>query len=355
VARLALLDIVAPDGAFVAELREHGCIVETHVVDVADARRMAEILRAGPAFEAIVHAAAVLVEGPLHDLTADMFARAFEAKVAGARVLDALTRNTTVDSFILCSSVTAHLPSAGQGAYAAANAALELVVDRRRAAGFPASALAWGPWSVGIGASLGERAIAAWQRFGISPMTPAAALQAFDACSGCTGDRLILDVQWRRYAEAEAPLTLLHDIVDPRRPAPAAPVASNTAAQGVAGIRTTVNDCVARVLGLPAGAEIDPAKPFGELGLDSLMASELAAALGAAFALRVSATLVYNHPTVEDVVEFLTDKLSNANGAESPRDSVSPKAEPVFDADVSVLDEFEERLAAAERLLKDIN
>ncbi|HSP25999.1 MAG TPA: beta-ketoacyl reductase, partial [Saliniramus sp.] len=355
VRRLALLDLVEPDTDFVAGLRRDGCVVDTHVVDVADAARMAAILRAREPFEAVVHAAALLADGALQDLTADTFERAFKAKVKGARVLDALTRHAGVDNFILCSSVTAHLPSAGQGAYAAANAALELVVRRRRAAGYAGTALAWGPWSVGIGERLGERAIAAWRRFGISPMTPEAAFQAFDAFSDCIADPLILDVQWRRYAEAEAPTTLLHNILPPLGRAPAENVAAIKTAVRETGVRATVNDCVARVLGLPADIDIDPAKPFSELGLDSLMASELATALGAKFDLRVSATLVYNHPTVEDVVEFLTDKLSNARGAEHPRDSVSPEAEPASGTDDATLDDFEERLAAAERLLKDEN
>lgn len=358
VARLALLDLVEPDADFVAGLRQMGCAVEIYSVDVADFERMAAILRDCPAFEAIIHAAAVLADCPLQELTGDMIARAFRAKVSGARVLDALTRHAGVDSFILCSSVTAHLPSAGQGAYAAANAALALIVRRRRATGFPGTALAWGPWSVGIGERLGVRAIAAWQRFGISPMSPAAALQVFDACAGSTSDPVVLDVQWRRYADAEAPMTLLHKILHPS--GQAVPSAAASAVEGVAtprisSVRETVNEAVARVLGLPSGSEVDPTKPFSELGLDSLMASELATALGATFALRVSATLVYNHPTIEDVVEFLTHRLSNPQGGGGQRNTASSMIEDRNGASDSMLDDFEKRLAAAEQLLKDGN
>jgi hypothetical protein len=46
-------------------------------------------------------------------------------------------------------------------------------------------------------------------------------------------------------------------------------------------------------------ARIDPAKPFGSMGLDSLMGLEFVRRLAATTSLRLPATVVFNYPTIQ--------------------------------------------------------
>ena len=64
---------------------------------------------------------------------------------------------------------------------------------------------------------------------------------------------------------------------------------------------------VARVLGSGSPASIGEREPLHELGLDSLMAVELRNLLGAGLGLdeALPATLVFDHPTVEALEEYL--------------------------------------------------
>ncbi len=60
-----------------------------------------------------------------------------------------------------------------------------------------------------------------------------------------------------------------------------------------------------RVLGLAAGRQIDPRQPLQELGLDSLMAVELRNVVGASLGRTLSATLLFDYPTLDALTDFL--------------------------------------------------
>ena len=64
-----------------------------------------------PPLKGIVHAAAVMDDHPLLDLSEDSFRKVFAPKALGAWLLHALTRNTKLDFFVLYSSAAALLGS----------------------------------------------------------------------------------------------------------------------------------------------------------------------------------------------------------------------------------------------------
>ncbi|OSP39714.1 hypothetical protein B7767_30180, partial [Streptomyces sp. 13-12-16] len=75
---------------------------------------------------------------------------------------------------------------------------------------------------------------------------------------------------------------------------------------------------IATVLGHENGSAIDPRRAFTDLGFDSLAAVELRNALGSATGLRLTSTLIFDHPTPRALTEHLLDKVSGAAPAAAP-------------------------------------
>jgi acyl carrier protein len=79
-----------------------------------------------------------------------------------------------------------------------------------------------------------------------------------------------------------------------------------SSAQRHAKLLDFVGDHVSRVINAPAGTAIDVDQPLNELGLDSLMAVELRNRLSRGLRqLRLPATIVFDHPTVDALARHL--------------------------------------------------
>ena len=151
---LVLVSRRGPAAEGVAALRETlleagARTVEVRACDVTDhaalAALIAEIRATMPPLGGIVHAAVTVADGLVATLSEEQVTASVQAKLAGALSLDALTRDDPLALFLVFSSATITLGAPGQGAYVAANAAVEALIQRRRDAGLPGCAVRWGP------------------------------------------------------------------------------------------------------------------------------------------------------------------------------------------------------------------
>ncbi|EEP70572.1 LOW QUALITY PROTEIN: polyketide synthase, partial [Micromonospora sp. ATCC 39149] len=103
-------------------------------------------------------------------------------KVDAAVHLHELTAGHDLAAFVLFSSVAALIGSPGQGNYAAANAFLDALAERRRAEGLPGTSLAWGLWAeaAGMGGTLDEAGVSRLARMGAAPLATELGLELFD-------------------------------------------------------------------------------------------------------------------------------------------------------------------------------
>ena len=190
VGHLVLLGRRGEDSPGVGELRRDleasGCAVTVAACDAADRDELAAVLAAVPEdrpLTAVVHAAGALDDAMVESLTPEHVARVMRPKLDAARNLDELTAALDLTAFVLFSSASGTFGSPGQANYAAANAALDALAQRRRAAGRPAQSLAGGFWAEASGMTghLDEADVARLRRLGMVPLTNERGLDLFDA------------------------------------------------------------------------------------------------------------------------------------------------------------------------------
>jgi acyl transferase domain-containing protein/thioesterase domain-containing protein/nucleoside-diphosphate-sugar epimerase len=135
----------------VAAMRAMGTNVAVLSGDAADAQSLAAALsrlpQQSPPLRGVIHAAGVLADGILSEMTLDQLERPMGPKVRGAWNLHAATLDEPLDFFVMFSSIASVLGSPGQANYAAGNAYLDALAHARRLQGLPGTAINWGPWA----------------------------------------------------------------------------------------------------------------------------------------------------------------------------------------------------------------
>ncbi|HEY0698493.1 MAG TPA: MDR/SDR family oxidoreductase, partial [Micromonospora sp.] len=192
VRRLVLLGRRAPAPDVSAELDElRGLGAEVRVVacDAADRDALAATLTGladdGVRVGGVVHAAGVLDDGLLPALTPERLDRVLLPKVDAALHLHELTRQLDLSAFVAFSSLAGTLGAAGQAGYAAANAAVDGLMEHRRSIGLPGVSIAWGVWegTGGMAAGLTAADVARMARAGVAPLTVEQGLDLLDAAT----------------------------------------------------------------------------------------------------------------------------------------------------------------------------
>ena len=174
-----------PDDCKVA-FRRLASKVSVHKADITSASDTERLLRAlaksgqSGRVRGILHAAGVLEDNMITDLTKEHFERVLGPKINGtlnlSQALDGLGKDgKDLEFFVLFSSVAALLGTPAQGNYSAGNAFMDSFAAHARENGRPAVSVQWGPWAEGMAARANT------SESSIARLSPAKGLEAMQA------------------------------------------------------------------------------------------------------------------------------------------------------------------------------
>jgi NAD(P)-dependent dehydrogenase (short-subunit alcohol dehydrogenase family) len=308
------------------QLTQSGAQVVIHAADASDAAELDVVLASIPLdkpLTAVMHVAGVLDDGVLQSLTPDRVERVLKPKVQAAMLLDERTRGLNdLGAFVLFSSLAGTIGSAGQAAYAAANACLDALAERRRHAGLPALSLAWGRWAE-AGTMTAHLDTSDTRRLGPA-LSAEEGLALFDAALSLD-EAVVIPVHVdRAMIRTLVGGGLVPPVLRALLPTPARRSARLTGTRmadqlhqlAPAARRPFLLDLVrgqvAAVLGVDLRDGFGADAPFSDMGLDSLKVVELRNRLSDASGIRLAATLAFDYPTPGAVADFLAERFEAA-------------------------------------------
>jgi len=211
---------------------------------------------------------------------------------------------------------------------------------------------------------LDQADLARMARGGLSPMPTAEALRLLDIAVAGTQSLLLparLDLPAVRAQAGEVP-ALFRGLVrlsglrrelpsTEERPVLLERLTAARAADRRRVLATYLDEQARLTLGLDPQVPVEPSRPLGELGLDSLLAIELRNSVGAAIGCVLPPTALYDYPTIEAFGAYLADEILNL-----PSSDAASEHDPAED-DIRQIpaDEYDaalaEELAAVQALL----
>ena len=293
-------------------LRANGADVVVECGNIAEPETAARLVSAatatGLALRGVLHAAAVVDDATLSNITDDLIDRDWAPKVHGAWHLHNATAGQPLDWFCSFSSVAALFGSPGQGAYAAANSWLDAFTAWRRAQGLPANAIAWGAWDqIGRGAGLAQRGDTAM-------ITPQEGAHAFRALlrydRGYSAYLPLTGAPWLTALAARSPIAEDFGSADAGDESSAAAILAELDTLEPAEWADRLRRLVTDQVGLILRRAIDPDRPFAEHGLDSLGNLELRTHIESQTGVRVTAKTIVTFNTARALAGHLTEALS---------------------------------------------
>ncbi|MEV0638638.1 SDR family NAD(P)-dependent oxidoreductase [Streptomyces sp. NPDC050619] len=323
----------APGAAdLVSELTALGAEVSCRAVDVCDRDALASALAAVPAehpLRGVVHAAGALDNGLVPALTAKGLDAVLSPKADAAWHLHELTKDLDLSAFVLFSSSVGVVGGPGQSNYAAANAFLDGLAAYRAASGLTATSIAWGLWDLGhgINAGLDDADLRRFGREGFRTVVPQQGTALFDAAPALGTAAVValpVDLSAMR-AHGQVPPVFRSLVRVPKRRHAQSGAAAESLGQRLAELsaverRQAVLDLVrtevAAVLGHSGPAAITADRAFQDMGFDSMTAVELRNRLVDETGVRLSATVVFDHPSPTALAEHVLAAVVPDGGAD---------------------------------------
>ncbi len=299
-----------------------------------------EIKKTMPPLKGVQHAAMVLDDGSIPEITHERYMKVFKPKAVGCWILHEATKDMDLDHFVSYSSISAVYGNPGQVSYVGANSFLDNFSQWRRAQGLPATTINWGViGDVGfvarsgkVGGNVDELLYKqGWKSFSLQQAT--GILENILLSNPV--QRVATDSDWEMIGDFfphSAVSSRFAHLVNEKQLGAGTGSGSGDGALKVTILEskpeeqhdiliTQLNDTFARVLGTTAD-KLDTTEPVTKYGLDSLMANQIRNWMQSNIGIDYSMMKIMRGPTMEEMTEQILDELLGGGEAEGSETEV---------------------------------
>jgi phthiocerol/phenolphthiocerol synthesis type-I polyketide synthase D len=306
-------------------------------------------LQSLPPLAGVVHAAGVLNDASLLNMSPAGFKQPWQAKVKALQLLDKALSADTLDFFVVFSSLAALTGAPGQGNYAAANAYADALMLNRKNKAQTALSINWGGWS-GAGMLAGTEAAMAEKGFDL--IRPEQGLAIFERLlSQPLPQVAVMPVRWPEFfaalpfkapnfyqsmssEQANKDSRQAGDLIRQLREA--------DCSQRPGILEQAVRQLIAQVLRNPESAHLAIRQRLFDIGFDSLLAMEFTRKLSQALDFQLPSTVLFDYPTIEALLNYLTQQLPAEFNQQT--ESLTDNLDDYSEQELSAL--LEQRLAS---------
>ncbi|HEX6341990.1 SDR family NAD(P)-dependent oxidoreductase [Umezawaea sp.] len=279
-----------------------------------------------PPLRGVFHAAMVLDDTSLADMTERQFLRAVRPKVDGAWHLHNHTLDLDLDAFVMYSSMSWYIGTPGQANYSAANGFLEALAAYRHDRGLPALTINWG--AIGEVGFIARNKVDTLARMGWTAISPDQALGFVGRClAQGVGRASVFGVDFAKMSQVmpsfRSSSRLAHLALEG--------ATGSASAGGAEGLRAellqlpedareprlvqALSEQIARIFDMPVDRLVHDAS-LTDLGMDSLMAGQIRNALAKHLEIDFPTMGLMRGPTITEFAkDVLAQVLGDAAGA----------------------------------------
>lgn len=312
-----------------ASLGAESVVVAGDVAELNDLTKVMETFGKDYPLRGVVHTAGVIDDGVLSALTPPRCDATLRPKTNGAWHLHQLTKNLDLDLFVMFSSISGIMGTAGQGNYAAANTFLDALAYLRQAENLPGTSIAWGIWDgAGMSANMSDTGRIRYANAGLHTLQPGQGVELLeksvrDGSALTVAAMYDLDQLRRYHDERHQRPWLLLSLLGPCRSLKDETVVSGSnedhslrarlrdapTEDPASVVLAAVRGAAAMTLGFASSEKVDVNLPLQQIGIDSLTAFLISSRLTKLAGLALSPRIVFDYPTLVALSEYLLSQM----------------------------------------------
>jgi len=348
---------------FVRELEEKGATVIVDALDFSDELAVEKYFTENKEkiteIKGVISALGIVKDMLITQMPKEVFDEVYETKVVSNWLLHQYFANQPLDFFVLFSSVAALITAAGQANYAAANGFLDSLAAYRRKNGLAALSVAWGPWAEGMIKDLNLMDV--YRNKGLEPITAEKGMQTLERLINQNiSYSAVLEADWQmlKDSQSKSRIPYLEDLIskgteeEHKSDEVLLKEFHDTyktveADERLELLTQHMQTIIARALHMKS-EDIELEKSLIELGLDSMVATELRNRIELKVGISITIIDLLNNQSINHQINQISDLLDTLLELNTVEDLVKDTSEEEITALLEQLESMSpEEIAAA--------